>query len=556
MQQGKRILYGKIISAVLFAVCAGCIVLLLWKIPYGWGAYDEPYYPSLAYRIAAGARPGIDEWNMGQWSSMLLVPFISAFVGLTGSTDGILLFCRSLYVVFQVVSAICIMRMFRSFGRLSAAAGIIFMIFVPFNIMAVSYDTMGLQFMTLAFTSFAVKTGKDSRWIFVSGVLFALAAVCNPYLALIPAVMVILAVMKKLPAKDVLRFIAGTAAAALVYIGALFMTSDIGMIAGNLKYLLSDSQHGARTLQEIVTEPVLDMFSIFFPWIYFWIAAFIFMIADRKRKKHAWIWMAVLAVPSALCMAGFCLNARANYIMLPVAVLGLGAYVLLDKRDRNLFIWIYLVGLLYAFLMNFASNQGMDIICLALALSDMASVLFIVQLINEHLPEFRAGWIILAAGIFLMQVGTEGVTFATNSFWESARIRDMGTVIADGPLKGVRTTSDRASLYEEEYHDLTDYVSGKNGRILIADNNSWEYMCTSMSCASFSVWTGNKDEATVRRLEEYYKVNKGNVPDFIYVSKLEEGKWDMQLWYDYAEKYGYDTNESDMSLKLERREID
>ena len=27
-------------------------------------------------------------------------------------------------------------------------------------------------------------------------------------------------------------------------------------------------------------------------------------------------------------------------------------------------------------------------------------------------------------------------------------------------------------------------------------------------------------------------------------------------WYDYAEKYGYDTDESDMSLKLERREID
>ena len=193
----------KVEKVILSCLFIGGLILLIWKIPYGWGAYDEPYYPAIASRFVSGDRPGIDEWDSGQWSSMLLTPFVMAYMRITGSSEGIIFFFRVLFVIFQTIVSGMIIRMLKRHGITAYIAGVFFLLYVPFNLMAVSYDTIGLQAMTLSICIFYTKHGVKSRWMIASGFLFACAVLCNPLLAAVYLIVLISAIMKKIQIKPI-----------------------------------------------------------------------------------------------------------------------------------------------------------------------------------------------------------------------------------------------------------------------------------------------------------------------------------------------------------------
>ena len=77
-------------------------------------------------------------------------------------------------------------------------------------------------------------------------------------------------------------------------------------------------------------------------------------------------------------------------------------------------------------------------------------------------------------------------------------------------------------------------------------------MYTGMRCGTYSVWLGGKDDAIISKLELYYKKYPENMPEYIYVSKLEDEKWEEGIWNAFASRHGYQIHESDISIKLEK----
>ena len=81
---------------ILFICLLSAAVLFsFWKMRYGFGGNDEAFYLTIPHRLLKGDALFIDEWNLSQMSSILLVPFVWLYTLIAGSTDGIILACRS-----------------------------------------------------------------------------------------------------------------------------------------------------------------------------------------------------------------------------------------------------------------------------------------------------------------------------------------------------------------------------------------------------------------------------------------------------------------------------
>jgi hypothetical protein len=67
---------------------------------------DEAAYIAMPYRLWLGDRPLIDEYWVSQFPAILLEPFVATYIRLTGSTEGIILFFRHIYLVFSIATAL------------------------------------------------------------------------------------------------------------------------------------------------------------------------------------------------------------------------------------------------------------------------------------------------------------------------------------------------------------------------------------------------------------------------------------------------------------------
>ncbi len=88
-------------TGVLVVVAAYCaaITTALFGLRSGVDLQDEAYYLAFGYRFAQGDIPLVDELSLHQLPGILLSPFVRAYTAAVGSTDGIVLAGRMLYLV-------------------------------------------------------------------------------------------------------------------------------------------------------------------------------------------------------------------------------------------------------------------------------------------------------------------------------------------------------------------------------------------------------------------------------------------------------------------------
>jgi hypothetical protein len=121
-----------------------------WRLYYGVDLTDESFYVVLPYRLVLGARPFVDEVSVTQQTAaILLYPFVRAYYAVRGLT-GIVLFVRQLYFVFSLGVAAAAGAAVRPLvgPRRAALVAVAVLLFVPFDIHSLSYDTLGGGFFT------------------------------------------------------------------------------------------------------------------------------------------------------------------------------------------------------------------------------------------------------------------------------------------------------------------------------------------------------------------------------------------------------------------------
>lgn len=112
---------------------------------------------------------------------------------ITQSTIGIIFAARVFYVICHAVIVCVIYSRLKKYGYFSVFGCVLYFLFTPFDIMALSYNTMGLDLIALTGILMATADYSKKLPLIISGLAFAGAVLCCPYLAAV-YVMYIIAV--------------------------------------------------------------------------------------------------------------------------------------------------------------------------------------------------------------------------------------------------------------------------------------------------------------------------------------------------------------------------
>lgn len=248
-----------------------------------------------------------------------------------------------------------------------------------------------------------------------------------------------------------------------------------------------------------------------------------------------------------------------NAIMVPMIFVGITSYILCERKPKELFLTLFAVGIVYSICAVMASNQYFYIISMTLSISNVASYVFLAQLLKEmkqrpdevsYTNALRKSAVIVVAFAISLLACMQIEAKVEHCFWESSK-ETLTTKITSGPAKGLYTTEQNQALYESISKDLDYYESVKKGDILLITERTWCYLKTNdKPYASFSAWLTGETEAALRRLEQYYQVNPDKVPDYIYIPKAN--KLDAAKLSSIAQTHGYGVIENDVSYKLYR----
>ena len=184
------------LAPVVFVIS---IICLAWRITLGVDFSDEAYYAIFLddwLKEGVAAAPFL---TLHQTSALLVYPFAYAYRVLVGSTGGLMLFLRCLYVAGSATAALAVVRFLRlaGVGGLRWMAGALLVTFVPYNLPAPSYNTIGLQALLVACALFACAVLRDQagqpsrRDLILSAVAWSVATVAYPSLILSLALLVV-----------------------------------------------------------------------------------------------------------------------------------------------------------------------------------------------------------------------------------------------------------------------------------------------------------------------------------------------------------------------------
>lgn len=566
----------------LFSLLFGLVFLFaFWKCSYGFGGNDEAFYLTIPHRLSMGDRLFADEWHLSQLSGFLLIPFVKLFTLITGSTVGIIYFMRICYLIFHSLICGFTFTRLKKYGYSAVFATIIYYIYTPYDIMALSYNTMALDLILLA--GILVSTYKDNMLprIF-AGIALAAAVLCCPYLAVAYIIYALFVALNFIfngkqtsvrfldnevfKLKTFIYVTFGVIILAVIFLGYLLATVGINEVFKNLPYMLEDPEHPGLTIGEklrLYFKTMFESHEYFAQLLYSYIGMLVLLVIDRNRKNHRCFYLifsSFISIFSLLLFLPSSTYSHYNAIMFVLIFPGLTSYLLLKNKNVNLFASVFMLSIIYSFSVCFSSNQYFYVESMASSVANIVSVIFIFQLIKEikEKPDkiaYKMATIKLAIAsvslTLLMLAYTEIRVKYNHCFWEAYSATDLTYQIDDGPAKGIYTTPENGEAYTNIYYDLTNLYSNKKpDNILVLSERTWTYLALEdFNYGTFSAWLSGETMASLNRLETFYNLNPEKIPKYIYLPK--EAKYeDMQGIVNRATDAGYTFDKTDYSYQL------
>ncbi len=134
-----------------------CIAALAFRMTLGIDLGDESYYAAF---VDGWLKTGLNQNRflmVHQTADLLVYPFAAGFRDLRGTADGLVLFLRFIYLTVASLSAMSLYWAVAPFrGRAIATLVTVFaLLFIPFNLPAPSYNTIGMYGSVAALSLFA-----------------------------------------------------------------------------------------------------------------------------------------------------------------------------------------------------------------------------------------------------------------------------------------------------------------------------------------------------------------------------------------------------------------
>lgn len=541
----KREAFKNLVFLIIFIFLG---VFLFWKAKFGFGNIDESFYMTIPYRLAKGDALFLEEWHLSQMSGVLTYPFVWLYLKIVGSTEGIILTFRYLYTLLQLLISLFLYIRLKKISWIAASvASISYALYIPFAIMAFSYNSMGIMALTLAVVIvFTAKKHKKIQFVF-SGIAFSASVLCCPYLAGVYVLYIIAVFIKKDENNDdfwsktgALFFAVGIIASVLVFSVFVLSRAPLSEIIKVFPYILDDPEHKGI--------PFLKSFVNFFvfiwnankitPFIYSLLIPLAFFACFFKKYKRV-IFFIAEALTLILIWGHYALNNFINHLMWSVNVLAVFAFILTDnKLIKRIFYTVWIPGILYAFCINITSNQGFYAISSGSSVASLGSIVMIILYSAELLEKkrFKFSNIALISGvtaIMLSQILTQGYMRYESVFWEKD-LKSQQYYLDSGPEKGIYAAWGRYRDYKNKLPEIKALEENGIKNVLFLSENTWYYLAGDFEISAYSAWLSGVHEDTFERLKVYYKINPEKVPEAVYTDAkyIEKAK-------DFCESLGF-----------------
>ncbi|MBC8569717.1 hypothetical protein [Zongyangia hominis] len=516
---------------VSFLILSLAFLLLCIRCFYGFDWSDETYYLALPYRFVLGDQFFLHSWDIHQLSAMLLVPFVRLYTFIVGSTEGILLSFRLLYTVLQFIIAITAFSVFKKHFSIVASllSSLSYLLFTPAQIQNFSYNTLSLSFLFLAILSFL--SHKKGGFLFLSGIFFALAVQCYPFLVIfVPVIMVPLFFLflrgcdKRKVVFSLLLFAGGCLLVLALLLCNLVMHSSFSALIHHLPYLITDPEHPSRGL----LQPLYAYFFSYFSNYAFLliisgasIASFLLLKQILPEGRRLLLRKLLFVIASALLLleifrAFFMKDIGVNRVhlfLIPFALTG-PLFFLACKDFRHHFTPFLLwgSGILFSLAVSYGTNNGYSFFSFPFIFCTVAVILLISQIIPELFPNsipLRAAFPLFLC-CFIALIGTLRITIV----YRDGPVSSLTAQLQHGPGAYLFTTQEQQQKYQSIIHAFS-YLP-EEGTVLFTKLLPFGYLATTAAPASPSIW---RTPLESERLLQYYRLHPEKLPDCVFVVK-------------------------------------
>lgn len=504
------------------------VLFLTWRrLFFGVDFTDEAFYIALPYRFALGDIPIKDEQNIAQFAGVLLIPFMRLFLYFQGNTEGIVLFSRHLHFAFTVLVGLSVFIAIQRTLRwpLALMVSVICVVFVPFNIHGLSYNTMGCGFLTIGCFLGMVDQGRGSasRWAyFFSGVSHCLAIlVYAPLLVAVCAYAAIILFNDNYQRVQRVSYICGGLLAAVIPL-ALVLQAGVGSLSLMVDYLKSVGVQGGGWKK--IADVSLD----------FWlqsprvgtIVTGMAILGIWHCFKPRWMRFVLPFLPLLLVFYALSANGTASlYFVIAVSLLGpfIHPFVIHDKFGKNLFRLIWWPSFIGGLVTAWSSGNGTVNGAIGMFPAALASTILIIRAL-QLMPSIAKNMRIMQS--VLMPV-TPALIIAplliggyADIYGESVpRTSALTERVTAGPYRGIKTTEPKKIFLNTFSRDLVLLLE-PNDTVLFFSDFPAGYLFTNARPATNSVWLSSlgAKPPDLTPTFKYYQAN-GIKPSLVFMLK-------------------------------------
>lgn len=489
---------------LIFAACAaGVFLLQLYKARLGLGSNDEQFYTTLGYRLVQGDALFFDDWHIAQMISFFLYLPVKSFISITGSTEGILFFMRILYSVYTELIGIAMYCHFRNRGGKAVIAACAYMLFTPFSIQGLSYNTMSVGFLILSllFLDHHSKVGD-----FLSGLFFACAVLNTPYLLILYLGGLILTIWKpeKLAHGTFFRITIGAACIAVLFSFLVFSRASFSEVLLGLPHLI-DPSHQDSILMHIAKNGhrLLEIFHVF---MILYSGELVWALKIHRKHEDSGKAMLISLITCAAAMIYVTIIhpyhadlGGYGVVLIPFAGYGLQKAIL-EPHD-SFETLCFVVSMIHSFLISISSNVGPGSFSGPLILACAITILWM-----DHGKCER-----MLTGLFL------GLLMFVKIISVYDGSGDYSVKVQQGPLAGLYDSPENVLEYEDTLADMESINAEQGNSVILVSQRTWAYLALKKRIASIStyqyLWT---PEQFMETQEEYLDLHPADFPVLIY----------------------------------------
>lgn len=496
-------------DVLFFAIFLLILIIQLYKAKISIGSKDEHYYVTVGYRFFQGCSYFEDEWGIAQMIGFFLSPLVALYRSIFNGNEGIVLGFRYYYIIFTMFIGICIYFKFKNqYGIYAIFASSIFMLFTPFNIMALSYNTMSVGFLLLSLLIYS--KNKIFR-IIIAGILYGFSCINTPYLAMLYLIIITLFIKKYLNKKEFFLISFGISIAAFLFLFTVFSKTTITSVLVNLKHLISPSYSFnifyliAHRGYQLINSLNIVFFLLIFEMGY--------AIKNKTKENNHIIFLSVIITIFSILYLGF-INPSdisiGGHVLVLVPFTVLGIIIIMLYNVDNYIKTIFLSSLFHSFFIAISSDVGPRSFCAPLITACCITALLLKNISNKKYIYSLYFCLIITLGFYKIT----NVYKVQNIYGAE----DSQTMLIDkGPLKGLYTNEIYKNFYDYSLDDI-NYINTLNGDYLISISNStWEYLATEKKCGTSSTYIYFWDRESYEQDFQEYQTMHDDIDSWIYL---------------------------------------